>query len=241
MLGAAWSASAAAPGSRSLLPSAPLRLLPLGDSITDGDSKHTSYRYHLHRIFTEQQTSIEWMGSMEGVYDRQLGRNASSGEAVEGDADWPLAAQSHEGHWGWTAAQLLRGHSRQPQRQSLPKWLWGERAGERAGESAGERAGERTAERAGERVAPQAVLLHIGTNDITKLLHPAHTLPTSTILANVQQILALLSRAGVGLTLLATPIPYCRVRAANRARRRAGKYVPVSPICHTPFSPYSRF
>ena len=38
------------------------------------------------------------------------GRNATAGAPLGSEADWPVEAQRHEGHWGWTAEQLLRGH-----------------------------------------------------------------------------------------------------------------------------------
>eukprot|EP00965_Chrysotila_dentata_P185692 6130475-Pleurochrysis_carterae.AAC.1 len=47
------------------------KLLPLGDSITDGGLKTRSYRYHLHQLLQQEQHRVEWVGSMHGVYDRR--------------------------------------------------------------------------------------------------------------------------------------------------------------------------
>ena len=52
-------------------------LLPLGDSITDGGMKQRSYRFHLHQLFEENGHRVRWVGSMHGVYDKQLQRNAT--------------------------------------------------------------------------------------------------------------------------------------------------------------------
>ena len=100
-----------------------LTLLPLGDSITDGGTKQRSYRYHLHKLFDRNGHNIRWVGSMHGVHDRLVGRNATTGVVVRDALDWPSAAQRHEGHWGWTSRQVLRGHERQPQRGALEDWL----------------------------------------------------------------------------------------------------------------------
>jgi hypothetical protein len=40
----------------------PLRVLALGDSITDGGLKQRAYRYHLHRLLTEAGVHVRWLG-----------------------------------------------------------------------------------------------------------------------------------------------------------------------------------
>lgn len=186
-------------------------LLALGDSITDGGSKVRSYRYHLHQMLVHAGHRVRWAGSMTGVYDLQRGRNATSGRLVRGAAaaDWPAEAQVHEGHWGWTAQQLLSGHRRQPHRLSLAGWLSEMRRSSRL---------------------PDAVLLHVGTNDLTKLVFKEGA-SISSVARRTQSIVHRLCRASprVGL-LLAAPIPYCRFRVgdasqqgAHRASRRAAE------------------
>ena len=192
--------------------SRPLTILPLGDSITDGGAKQRAYRYHLRAILESAGYHPTFMGSMHGVYDHQQGRNASSGVVVSGSAaaDWPAAAQGHEGHWGWTSRQLLRGHERQPQRGSMREWI------ARYHESAH---------------APDVVLLHIGTNDLTKLVlkdNGPHE-RVASVARRAQTIVHKLCTAypRVRVLVAAPLIPYCRfreddpTRRAERARLRA--------------------
>ena len=169
-----------------------LTILPLGDSITDGGSQLRAYRFHLHALLAaEHHVNARWVGSMRGVYDRQHGANASHGVHV-GAADWPVETQRHEGHWGWTTGQILRGHERQPQRGSLPAWLRG-----LSGED-------------GDSPPVGVVTLHLGTNDLTKrvLKEGARVSAVARELRGiVRQLCRTLPRA---LVLLATLIPFCR-------------------------------
>jgi lysophospholipase L1-like esterase len=178
-------------------------LLPLGDSITDGGSKPRSYRYHLHRLLSESGYEVDWLGSMVGVHDRLTGANATAGRPLLDEADWPLAKQRHEGHWGWTSHQVLHGHTRQPQRGQLSKWLHPGK---------------------GRALEPQVVTLLLGTNDLTK-----HVIkeggPILAVVRNIRGIVRRVCRANPQvLLLLASLTPYCRHAAADsagRARRRA--------------------
>ena len=190
----------------------PIRLLALGDSITDGGAKLRSYRYHLHGILQRHgHGSTHWLGTMHGVFDKQLGRNASAGVLLRGPqhADWPANSQVHEGHWGWTSRQLLRGHERQPQRGSLHRWL----------------------KRYGADARPDVTLLHIGTNDLTKLVlkKDGPREPPAATARRVQTMMQRLCAANSKMHVLvaAPPIPYCRAprhppaeRSAQIARRR---------------------
>ena len=132
----------------------------------------------------------------------QHGANASHGVHV-GAADWPVETQRHEGHWGWTAGQILRGHERQPQRGSLPAWLRG-----LSGED-------------GDSPPVGVVTLHLGTNDLTKrvLKEGARVSAVARELRGiVRQLCRTLPRA---LVLLATLIPFCRFPPLLRCSRRA--------------------
>jgi len=78
------------------------RILPLGDSITQGDAEHLSYRYPLWAMLVDEGYEFDFVGSMTGNY--------------QGDPVWPPHAglefdRDHEGHWGWHANQLLDGLS----------------------------------------------------------------------------------------------------------------------------------
>lgn len=75
-----------------------VRLMPLGDSITEGATVEASYRYWLFRELAAAGYSVDFVGGLRG---------ARSGEVPEGfDAD-------HEGHWGWRADEVL---------EELPAW-----------------------------------------------------------------------------------------------------------------------
>jgi lysophospholipase L1-like esterase len=197
-------------------------LLPLGDSITDGGMKQRSYRFHLHQLFEENGHRVRWVGSMHGVYDKQLQRNATAGVLVRDAPDWPVAAQRHEGHWGWTSRQVLRGHERQPQRGALDEWL-------RRLTSA--------------RELPDVALVHLGTNDLTKrLVSPRGGKPPpehiGAIARRVSTIVQWLCTASPKVRIvLATPIPYCRVRKTKdgedaAARQRSARRAHEAELAH---------
>ena len=73
---------------------APWRIMPLGDSITQGDCERASYRRPLWLRLKEAGLEVDFVGSLR--------RNHRGGPPVEDfDVD-------HEGHWGWRADQVLR-------------------------------------------------------------------------------------------------------------------------------------
>ena len=83
----------------------PYRILPLGDSITQADSQHLSYRYPLFQHLVDAGYDYDLVGTQSGNH--------------QGDPTWPdYLGQSfdrdHEGHWGWTADEILN---------DLPSWL----------------------------------------------------------------------------------------------------------------------
>ncbi len=80
----------------------PTVILPLGDSITQGNTQNNSYRRPLWHTLVDAGYSVDFVGS--------LTRN-NGGPPPNADFDL-----DHEGHWGWRADQLLA---------SLPGWLGG--------------------------------------------------------------------------------------------------------------------
>lgn len=74
-------------------PAAQTRVMPLGDSITEAETPHASYRYFLWKELESQGYCIDFVGSQTGVYN---------GPPRFSDFD-----QHHEGHWGWRADQIL--------------------------------------------------------------------------------------------------------------------------------------
>ena len=71
---------------------APIRIMPTGDSITEGAAGDATYRYFLWHMLVDAGYSVDLVGSMTGV----------SGGAPK----YPDFDQNHEGHSGWTADRL---------------------------------------------------------------------------------------------------------------------------------------
>ena len=70
----------------------PIRIMPTGDSITEGAAGDATYRYFLWHLLTDAGYSVDLVGSMTGV----------SG----GVPKYPDFDQHHEGHSGWTADRM---------------------------------------------------------------------------------------------------------------------------------------
>ncbi len=90
-----------------------VHILPLGDSITQGDRNHRSYRYNLWIKLIDAGISFDFVGSLASNY--------------RGNPEWPQYKgrsfdPDHEGHWGWRADQILYGTSGE-KRGRLSIWL----------------------------------------------------------------------------------------------------------------------
>ncbi len=78
-----------------------LCIVPLGDSITQADSQHNSYRRPLWFLLQNNgYTNVDFVGSLD---------SNSGGPTPTPDFDL-----DHEGHWGWRADAILN---------QLPNWL----------------------------------------------------------------------------------------------------------------------
>jgi hypothetical protein len=93
--------------------SATLRIAPLGDSITQANVSHYSYRYNLWIKLVDAGADFDLVGSMDSN--------------LWGNPSWPEhAGQSfdpdHEGHFGWEANEILAGR---PGEGRLETWLQG--------------------------------------------------------------------------------------------------------------------
>jgi lysophospholipase L1-like esterase len=78
----------------------PVRILPLGDSITQGDGVHKSYRYNLWIKLVDSGIQFDFVGSVASNW--------------RGNPTWPDYKEhsfdrDHEGHWGWRSDQILDG------------------------------------------------------------------------------------------------------------------------------------
>src|SRR4051794_14669158 len=80
----------------------PLRILPLGDSITSGINGHDSYRFPLGQSLTASGCGYDFVGGLRGWYDTGAGTSVPSTTAGFTDQD-------HEGHSGFTTDQILAG------------------------------------------------------------------------------------------------------------------------------------
>ena len=72
-----------------------IRIMPLGDSITEGKDGDATYRYFLWHHFQDQGLGVDFVGSKNGV----------RGDGLPKYADFD---QDHEGHSGWTAEKMAQ-------------------------------------------------------------------------------------------------------------------------------------
>jgi acyl-CoA thioesterase-1 len=73
----------------------PVQIMPLGNSITQGDMDHPTYRYHLWKMLKNDGYDVDYVGTLSANYN-------GDNPAQDFDLD-------HEGHWGWRADQILNG------------------------------------------------------------------------------------------------------------------------------------
>jgi lysophospholipase L1-like esterase len=69
-----------------------IRIMPLGDSITQGTAEHGSYRRALWLRLRESGLEVDFIGSLDTYHGLRRGPR-------DFDTD-------HEGHWGWTTGQV---------------------------------------------------------------------------------------------------------------------------------------
>jgi hypothetical protein len=94
----------------------PVKIMPLGNSITQADKDHYSYRYNLWKKLIDANVSFDFVGS----------HNTNKG----GNPAWPAYKgnnfdSDHEGHSGWTIDQILNGFVHEPNSGKLSEWLQG--------------------------------------------------------------------------------------------------------------------
>ena len=74
-------------------PGSVVRILPLGDSITQGGSGYASYRRDLWFLLKSAAYKVDFVGSQRGFH----------GEVEDNLKDFDL---EHEGHWAWEAGEI---------------------------------------------------------------------------------------------------------------------------------------
>lgn len=79
--------------------------MPLGDSITQGDTAgrfvrpgFDSYRWPLYQKLRQAGVAVDFVGSLRTTYQ--------CAETMHSDFD-----PDHEGHWGWRVDEILNGHN----------------------------------------------------------------------------------------------------------------------------------
>ncbi len=78
-----------------------LHILPLGDSITQADGAHKSYRFWLWQRLRERDLAIDFVGTQDSNHDST--------------PEYPTSFdRNHQGHWGWRSDEVLA---------KLPTWL----------------------------------------------------------------------------------------------------------------------
>ena len=85
--------SQAAPQPAAQRSTAIVKIMPLGDSITESSKGQDSYRFYLWHSLMDQGYQVDFVGSQEGV------RNG-----VPANPDFDM---DHEGHTGWRADEVL--------------------------------------------------------------------------------------------------------------------------------------
>jgi lysophospholipase L1-like esterase len=100
-----------------------LRILPLGDSITQGrggSNPVQSYRYELWKRLIDANVDFDFVGEMQHGFDEQI-----HGDPVYPDYQGNVFDKDHQGHWGWTTKEILEGTSQSWRRKEgrLPLWL----------------------------------------------------------------------------------------------------------------------
>ncbi len=79
----------------------PVKILALGDSITQAESNRASYRYPLWKMLVDEGLEFDFVGSM----NKQFG----AGTPPHGDYKGRKFDPDHEGHFAWTTDEFLRG------------------------------------------------------------------------------------------------------------------------------------
>ncbi len=125
-----------------------LKIMPLGNSITQGGEQHPSYRYELWKMLVDNGMDFEFVGSLDTNWFRNAPNTEHGADVASPKMGETYKEQTfdnkHEGHWGWTTQELLNGKENptayKRDKGKLGDWLKG--------------------------YTPDVVLMHLGTNDI---------------------------------------------------------------------------
>lgn len=125
-----------------------LRIMALGNSITQGSETNPSYRYQLWRMLVDSELDFEFVGSLDTNWHYEAPNTEQGADVASPVMGEVYKAKTfnnkHEGHWGWTLQETLYGKenptSYKRDKGKLSEWLKG--------------------------YTPDVVLMHLGTNDL---------------------------------------------------------------------------
>jgi lysophospholipase L1-like esterase len=178
-----------------------LCVLPIGDSITQGAINHATWRPSLWRQLLDSRpaaTEVLYTGGMVNQWGAPVGTTQS--EPAYAGHPFP---QNHEGHFGWTSAQILAGR---------PLVLGPDpETGRPSGDGSNGHGGlDDWMELYSDICTPSCVLVHLGTNDIC--MGGPGVAPS--VVVNLREIVRrVAARFGSDTSpltaLVAAPIPSC--------------------------------
>ena len=85
------------------LKSQSIKILPIGNSITQLNNQHNSYRYELWKKLVDDGLDFDYVGSMTDHYN--------CGTPIFPDYNGKMFDKDHEGHWGWKTDEIINGGS----------------------------------------------------------------------------------------------------------------------------------
>ncbi|MEJ8756339.1 GDSL-type esterase/lipase family protein [Pontibacter sp. H259] len=93
------------------------KILCIGNSITQANGEHTSYRFPLWKKLVDADIAVEFVGS----------HNTNQWEAASPVISTVYKGKTftnvNEGHWGWRVDQLLEGHEDERHKGKLSEWV----------------------------------------------------------------------------------------------------------------------
>ncbi len=83
-----------------------IKILSLGDSITQAEINRASYRYPLWKKLIDADIAFDFVGSMQKQQDKY-----SQGTPPQPDYQGLSFDRDHEGHFGWQASDIINGRN----------------------------------------------------------------------------------------------------------------------------------
>jgi lysophospholipase L1-like esterase len=83
---------------------APVRVMPLGDSITQGGQGFASYRYPLWFMLRNAGLNVDFVGERTTVFEGDGGSNPNTSRYPN---YYTTFDRDHQGSWGWSTAEVL--------------------------------------------------------------------------------------------------------------------------------------